>query len=132
MLITIILIALVICGGMLIAFDRYHESFLGFICTFTGGLCLVIALTIIALVQIPAKTDYQKAVYQKEVLEYRLENANENIVGNELLYNDIVEFNNDLTSVKKWSANPWTSWFNNAKIATINYIEIPGLNPIQS
>ena len=132
MLIIITLAAITIFCIALTAFDKYHESFLGFICTFTGGLCLVIALTIIALVQIPAKTDYQKAVYQKEVLEYRLENANENIVGNELLYNDIVEFNNDLISVKKWSANPWTSWFNNAKIATINYIEIPGLNPIQS
>ena len=132
MLITIILIALVICGGMLIAFNEYRESFVGTMFVALGAVGLVFAVGFIAGEQIRAENDYQKTMYQKEVLEYRLQNQDENIVGNELLYNDIVEFNNNLRDVKKWSANPWTSWFNNAKIATINYIEIPGLNPIQS
>ena len=132
MLITIILIALLICGGMLIAFNEYHESFVGTMFVALGAVSLVFAVAFIASEQIRAENNYQKTMYQKEVLEYRLQNQDENIVGNELLYNDIVEFNNNLRDVKKWSANPWTSWFNNAKIATINYIEIPGLNPIQS
>lgn len=131
MLITIILMAMVICGGMLIIFNKYHESFVGIMLMICGGVALVFALTLIASEQIPAENEYQKAMYQKEVLEYRLENKDENIVGNELLYGDIIEFNNNLRDVKKWSANPWTNWFNNAKIATIDYIEIPGLNPIQ-
>ena len=131
MLITIILIALVICGGMLIAFNKYHESFVGAMFMVLGAVSLTFAVGLIASEQICAENNYQKTMYQKEVLEYRLQNQDENIVGNELLYNDIVEFNNNLRDVKKWSANPWTSWFNNAKIATINYIEIPGLDPIQ-
>ena len=131
MLITIILIALVICGGMLIVFNKYHESFVGTMFMVLGAVSLAFAVGLIASEQIGAENNYQKTMYQKEVLEYRLQNQDENIVGNELLYNDIVEFNNNLRDVKKWSANPWTSWFNNAKIATINYIEIPGLDPIQ-
>ena len=131
MLITIILIALVICGGMLIAFNKYHESFVGTMFMVLGAVSLAFAVGLIASEQICAENNYQKTMYQKEVLEYRLQNQDENIVGNELLYNDIVEFNNNLRDVKKWSANPWTSWFNNAKIATIDYIKIPGLDPIQ-
>ena len=50
----------------------------------------------------------------------------ENITGNEMLYNDIVEFNNELRSVKKWVSNPWTNWFNNQKVASIDYVEIGG------
>ena len=131
MLIIITLAAITIFGVALIAFDGYYDSLLGVTCAIIGGTFLVTTLTLIALVQIPAETDYQKAVYQKEILEYRLENANENIVGNELLYNDIVEFNNNLISVKKWSKNYWVNWFYNAKIATIDYIKISELNPIQ-
>ena len=131
MLITIILMAMIICGGMLIIFNKYHESLVGTMLMICGGIALVFALALIASEQISAENEYQKAMYQKEVLEYRLENKDENIVGNELLYGDIIKFNNNLRDVKKWSANPWTSWFSNAKIATIDYIEIPGLNPIQ-
>ena len=131
MLITIILMAMAICGIMMLIFSKYHDNFVGFMFMFFGSFGLFICLGGIASEQIPAENEYQKAMYQKEVLEYRLENKDENIVGNELLYGDIIEFNNNLRDVKKWSANPWTNWFNNAKIATIDYIEIPGLNPIQ-
>jgi hypothetical protein len=48
----------------------------------------------------------------------------ENITGNEMLYNDIVAFNNELRNVKKWANNPWTNWFNNQDIASIDYIEL--------
>jgi hypothetical protein len=58
------------------------------------------------------------------MLEYRIEHIEENITGNEMLYNDIVEFNNELRSTKKWANNPWTNWFYNQDIATIDYIEI--------
>jgi hypothetical protein len=50
----------------------------------------------------------------------------ENITGNEMLYNDIVEFNNKLRAEKKWAFNPWTDWFNNKDIASIDYIELLG------
>lgn len=128
MLITIILAAILLIGVILILLDRYHESISGVMLTLFGGAFLVGCIVTIMLVQIPAEHDYQKVLYQKEVLEYRMENESGNTVGNELLYNDIVEFNNDLRDIKRYAASPWTNWFNNAKIATIDYIEIPGLN----
>lgn len=68
--------------------------------------------------------DYQNALYKREVIEYRLDHMEENITGNEMLYNNIVEFNNMLRSQKKWANNPWTNWFNNEKIAELDYIEL--------
>lgn len=67
--------------------------------------------------------DYEKALYTKKTIEYRIEHQEDNIVGNELLYNDIIGFNNALRSTKYWASNPWTSWFNNDKIAQLDYIE---------
>jgi hypothetical protein len=68
--------------------------------------------------------NYQNALHEKEMLEYRIEHMEENITGNEMLYNDIVEFNNELRNVKKWANNPWTNWFNNQGVASIDYIEL--------
>ena len=68
--------------------------------------------------------DYQNKLHEKEMLEYRIEHMEENITGNEMLYNDIVEFNNELRSTKKWANSPWTNWFNNQDIASIDYIEL--------
>ena len=68
--------------------------------------------------------NYQNTLHEKEMLEYRIEHMEENITGNEMLYNDIVEFNNSLRSVKKWANNPWTNWFYNQDIATIDYVEL--------
>ena len=66
--------------------------------------------------------DYQNALHKKEMLEYRIEHMEDNITGNEMLYNDIVEFNNELRNKKKWANNPWTNWFNNQDIAAIEYV----------
>jgi hypothetical protein len=68
--------------------------------------------------------DYQNMLYEREMIEYRIDHMNENIVGNEMLYDDIVEFNNELRSIKKFANSPWTNWFNNEDIATIDYIEL--------
>lgn len=70
------------------------------------------------------EVNYQNKLYEKEMLEYRIDNMEDSIVGNEMLYNDIVEFNNELRSVKKWANNPWTNWFYNQDIAEIDYIEL--------
>lgn len=67
---------------------------------------------------------YQNVIYEKEMLEYRIDNMEDNIIGNEMLYNDIVEFNNGLRSTKKWANSPWTNWMYNQDIATIDYIEL--------
>lgn len=68
--------------------------------------------------------EYEKTVYEREVLEYRLDRKDETENGNEFLFSEITEFNNKLRAAKKWALNPWTNWFNNEKVATIDYIEI--------
>lgn len=78
----------------------------------------------IAETKINEDIDYQSALYEKEVIEYRIDNMSDNIVGNEMLYNDVVEFNNELRRIKKWANNPWVNLLYNQKIASIDYIEI--------
>lgn len=67
---------------------------------------------------------YQNKLFEKELLEYRIENMYDNLTGNEMLYNDILEFNSSLRSTKKFANSPWTNWFNNQDIAAIDYIEL--------
>ena len=67
---------------------------------------------------------YQNKLHEKEMLEYRIEHMTDNFTCNEMLYSDIVEFNNELRSTKKWANSPWTNWFNNQDIAAIDYIEL--------
>lgn len=86
-------------------------------------ILLCIGLTILCI-QVPKDKNYQNALYEKEVLEYRLENKDENQVGNEMLYFEIVEFNNELRTHKTYSKNLWLNLFYNDKIATIDYIEL--------
>ena len=62
MLITIILIALVICGGMLIVFNKYHESFVGTMFMVLGAVSLAFAVGLIASEQIGAENNYQKTM----------------------------------------------------------------------
>lgn len=73
--------------------------------------------------QVTADVDYQNKLEEKTMLEYRLEKG-DNIPGNELLYTQIVEFNNDLRNTKKWANSPWTNWFHNQKIAKMDFIEV--------
>lgn len=88
-------------------------------------IMLVVAIALCGNEKLNGDIEYKNAYYQREVLEYRLENIEKNNVGNEYLYNDIVEFNNSLRSTKKWANNPWTNWFNNQRIAELDYIELP-------
>jgi hypothetical protein len=93
-------------------------------CCIAGGFVLFLCTAFLLINGISSTEDYEDMLYTKEVLEYRLENRDDTVVGNELLYRDVIEFNNELRSVKRWANNPWTSWFNNQKIAkNIDYID---------
>ena len=83
----------------------------------------------ILCIQVPKNKNYQNALYEKQVLEYRLEHNSENEVGNELLYSDIVKFNESIRNDKKYANNFWVGLFYNDKIAEIDYIEIDGIKP---
>lgn len=126
-LLVIGVITLVVNGKFNFSWKIHDILFnIGITCT-AAGLFLSFILGGIALGNAAFyDLDYQNALHEREVIEYRLDHMSENITGNEMLYNDIVEFNNKLRSQKKWANNPWTSWFNNKKIAALDYIELGG------
>ena len=122
MIITVVSIAMIVIGFVLLKKDNCDFS--GFLLTMIGGFATAIIVISILAVQVNKDVDYQNALYEKEMIEYRIDHADEDIVGNELLYNDIVEFNNDLRIIKKYANSYWTNWFFNEDIATIDYIEL--------
>lgn len=92
-----------------------------YMCALAGGVLLGELLGM-GILHCTFENKYNQKLYQKEMLEYRLEDNG--LQGNEFLYHDITEFNNELRSVKYWYNNAWTNWFNNGKVASIDYIEI--------
>lgn len=128
-------VVLLIIGFILVGLaNRKHfdwsDAFYGILGLFMSILSVfgVVITVVLSLVnQIPKQKDYETALYERQVIEYRLENKSENVVGNELLYEDIVEYNNTLRSHKRYHDNFWLNWFYNDKIATIEYIEIEGV-----
>ena len=134
MIITLIGLGLIVVGIILaivranVCFKNWKvDDVLEWIQFPTIMIGTIITLVCIIIIIVNATTydvDYQNKLHTKEMLEYRIEHMEENITGNEMLYNDIVEFNNTLRAEKKWALNPWTNWFNNQDIASIDYIEI--------
>ena len=135
MIITLITLGLIVAGILLTIIGkrmkrystRYNVRFIGQLMIATGIAVSFVMAALMVSNTVNYDLSYQNTMYEKGMLEYRIEHMEENITGNEMLYNDIVEFNNNLRDVKKWANNPWTNWFNNAKVASIDYIEIPGL-----
>lgn len=130
MLITIIFVAIsLVCIITAITTEkRYKYVDLNIFATIGSIISCVALIVSVACVignYITVEINYENTLYAKEVLEYRLDTKSENLTGNELLYSEIVEFNNDLRKVKKYASSPWTSWFNNPKVAAMDYIEIP-------
>lgn len=133
MIITLIFIGIFVAGIVLLIIGNSSKisynardiiMFIVVVCLLIGGILGTITGGISIGTAINADLDYEKTIYERDVLEYRLEHSDENMVGNELLYNDIVEFNNRLRHTKEWADSPWISWFFNQKIADIEYIEL--------
>ena len=130
MLVTLLIIVILILGIVCLALHNYSDFIfgIGMTLTFISSIAILIVSISIIDTQVNKEVNYQNTLYEKMVLEYRLDNMEDDIVGNEMIYNDIVEFNNELRSVKKWANNPWTNWLYNEKIAIIDYIKIDGVN----
>ena len=128
MIITLIAVALVVIGIVGVIIDcNTNKGFPAgiYMPSFVIGIAaLIVSFAVICKVQSNSDIDYQNKLYERTTLEYRIENEDAHTTGNELLYRDIVEFNNDLRRTKKWANNSWVSWFWNGDIATIDYIEI--------
>lgn len=133
MIITLIFIGIFVAGIVLWIIGNSSKisysardiiMYITIVCLLLGGIMGTITGGISIGTVINADVDYEKTIYERDVLEYRLEHSDENMIGNELLYNDIVKFNNSLRHTKEWADSPWISWFFNQKIADIEYIEL--------
>ena len=105
-------------------------GFWGWLCILFGSVATILFVSVLSVVICNTDIDYQNALAEKQMIEYRIE-MGEELVGNELLYTQVVEFNNELRHIKKWAKSPWTNWFYNQKIAEIDYIEIPMIHPTE-
>ena len=128
MLIIFSLIIVIMIGVFLLfLYNCYHRDWfeiIGGSVTTLGVISLIVCSICILSIPINRELNYENMLAKKEMLEYRLENQKD-MIGNELLYSQILEFNNELRSIKKWANDPWTNWFNNQKIAdNIDYINI--------
>ena len=134
--IIIISSIILIIGIILLIIEKIRDydlfeswvSGIGFLLIIISFITLTVCSVFIIINQITKQKYYEEKLYEYNVLEYRLEHKDESIIGNELLYNDIVEFNKSLNSCKRYSNNFWLNWFINDKIATIDYIEIDGVD----
>lgn len=109
---------------------RYDFEWLGILSVVTLVCSIIVFIVCIGMIigiNVTADIDYQNKLHERDMLVYRIEHMEEDITGNEMLYNDIVEFNNELRTTKKWANSPWTNWFNNQKIASMDYIELESL-----
>lgn len=133
MIFTLLAIFILIIGiAFLIIYDKWlcwkdSLAIIGVTCVIIGAICSVVFAGMAIGTKVNSDVDYENKLAEKQMIEYRIEQGEE-IAGNELLYTQIVEFNNSLRKTKKWSSNPWTSWFYNAKIAELDYIEIKEVN----
>lgn len=129
MILFIISIFLVIIG--IIFYDDWFD--------FVGSLSLVLGIVAVGVCCLffvgshssrGVERRTENLLYEKSVLEYRLERQENNLVGNELLYNDIVKFNKQVNIGKRNLHNPWVNWMTDRvwENEEITYIEIPDLN----
>jgi len=130
MIITIIAVSILDIGFILsILYDRTHivdcldEGFISAI-TIVGMFFTVLCLTFIGRVQISYELNYQTYKMQRENLTAELTKASELTISitNTDLGSRIDKYNRFILSERTLSANPWVSWFYNAKVGSLETI----------
>lgn len=136
-ILTIIFIALLVIGITgIIVFEKCDETnwpywlenavpITAVIFILVGAIGTLVCGGTIIGVNINHDVDYQNKLYEREVLEYRVDRLDDDLTGNELIYNDVVAFNNDLRLTKKHANSLWLNWFYNQDIAALDYVELP-------
>lgn len=135
-LLLLSIITAIICH--VIANKTWNDTAEGLRNIFVGISLVIGAFTLITTssaisVKVDEEIEFEKTLYTKEALEQRLEQSENLSNGNEMLYSEITEFNNDLREIKYWSQNPWIGYKYNQRIAQeIDYIVIPGMDNVES
>lgn len=100
----------------------------GLMLSVVGCVATILLILSAVVIQSNKDTEYikQKETYTTLVTSINELESNDGtaIKGYRDLYNDIVEYNNEVRNAKKWSDNLWTNCFNNDKIAELPLIEI--------
>lgn len=134
-MLLVILFAIILVVGIVfvVVSDSWMDwaEILGLFCTIIGVGGLLSSLIIITIIQSNADVNYQANLERREMLIYRLEHQDDNLVGNELLYQEIRAFNENLREHKKWANNPWVNWFYNEKNATFEYIDYKDIQDLE-
>lgn len=91
--------------------------------------CILLVVVIIGSVCAIANNEiyYQNMLEEKAAIEFRLDNVDKdtNLIVNGGIYNDVVEFNNELRKFKTWTHNFWVGWMYEDMPAEIDYIKLP-------
>lgn len=127
MIITIICAVCFIVGIILaLVNDEYWYNdaieVISFILIVAGGIGLILCILIIIITHINVEAQLQALQNTRDMLIYRLEHINELPAGNEMLYSEITEFNNQLYENIINSRNPWINWFYNSEFNNIPLI----------
>lgn len=128
MIVTIICAICLIVGILLLCLNDgchwYNDmiDLIGFLLVVVGTVGLGICLTMIIVAHIGVDAQLQALQNTHDMLVYRLEHINELPAGNEMLYSEITEFNNQLYRNIINSQNPWISWFYNSAFNNIPLI----------
>ena len=135
MLIFLLSILLFVAGG--IGWNVYGSkcregmSLLCFVIAVIG--CLVFLGTLIAVIvnNVNAQIDYENVMAEREIIVYQLDHKDTFLttskVGvNELVYNQVKEFNRQVRVHKFYRNSPWTSWYEPSFWNEIELIDYEG------
>jgi hypothetical protein len=115
-----------------IAYDNWWNSpecfgGISIVSYFIGGVLVVVCGIACIACSISNDIEYQQELNKRDAIVYRLEHldSEENLLVNGGVYDDVVEFNNNLLTYKTWTHNPWIGCFLTDKVAELDYIELP-------
>ena len=131
MILTIIFIVLLIIGiiGLIIYWCSNSDDILcdiSAILALLSGLALVISLIWITSVQLNVESVYQAYKTKRENIIVELTKASKLTISitNTDLGSRIDNYNSFILQERIMSGNPWTSWFHNAKVGSLDTISV--------
>ena len=112
---------------IIIGMKKYNDlDMAGILITTIYVFAFLICLIIIVVNQTTAELQCGKLQERKNAIEYRLEQIDtndQNIMINGGIYDDIVEYNNDVRKYKTFRHSFWTNWFVSKGLDEFDYIE---------
>ena len=124
MLVIIISLALIAMG--VVSVKLYWKPHIGLVLICLFGVVFITSLVFVLLKNVSEGRIFEEYIYERAVLVYRVENEKD-LKNNELLYRDIVKFNNKLRLHKHYHNSVWIGWLFSFDIAKIDYVEIEGV-----